>query len=450
MAATFHELPLEVFNQEARPYIARLNKELRDLFGLEGTIRQPRSASRSDQSVARGEALQVHTSRITPSIASVVAGVSTAVGTPALTFGLTNTVGSSTTAVSVNSAVALFDTTAPAGLAETAAAGTAAFAARRDHVHAGFTASTPGAIGSTAASGTADYASRIDHQHLYPAALRSTANASTVTLTDDGSAQTLTSTLGALNIQLPDSSTGSLVIKPSASGSGAANVVSLQIRPSIGNRTGIASAFFGGATLSGVTLRAWDGQFSSVANNQTSVEYYGFDNSIFAFAPTAGSGAGNIAYGARFLGPTITTATGSWTDVGSLRLKRAIKGNPFANPTVPLGYGIRFEMPNLGTTDQIGILLEDITDPTEHTPTNRIGMDIPAMRKGTLRIGARIAVDASTSANVHLNLVDKTADPAAPNAGDIWRNSNSLYFKTSVRKENLIPSFARTMMLATA
>src|SRR3990167_9279105 len=197
MALQFHPLPAEIFDEKARPYIKRLNFELRDLFGLEGTIRQPITTRSSDLTIARRSELQVAVSRITPSIASVVSGVSTVVGTPALTLGTANTIGSTTSALSVNSAIAMFGTQAPLGLSLSAAVGTSAYAARADHVHAGFDATVPAALGSTAATGSVDFAPRRDHVHLHPPILRSTANASTLTLTDDAINMSVLASLGS-------------------------------------------------------------------------------------------------------------------------------------------------------------------------------------------------------------------------------------------------------------
>ena len=135
MAVQFHALPVDLFPEALRPYISRHNAELRELFALEGMIRNPIQARRSDLSIARRGEVQVDVSRITPAISDVVSGVSTAVGTPALTFGTANVVGTTTTAVSVNSQVALFGTATPTGVSLTAAVGTSAFAAHADHRH---------------------------------------------------------------------------------------------------------------------------------------------------------------------------------------------------------------------------------------------------------------------------------------------------------------------------
>ena len=82
-----------------------------------------------------------------------------------------------------------FDATAPAAVAGTAAVGTATVPARRDHVHAySFDATAPAAVNTTAAVGTATVPARRDHVHAYtlastaPAALGAAAAVGTATL----------------------------------------------------------------------------------------------------------------------------------------------------------------------------------------------------------------------------------------------------------------------------
>lgn len=136
MAAVFHPLPPEAFGPQAAPHIARLNRELADLFSLEGVLRAPITVRRSDLTVAKRQQVQVEVSRITPSIAGVVAGTSTAIGAPGLVFGLTNTVGTTNTVIAIDSAVRLFTTAPPAALAGTSSAGAFdGFAATATHVH---------------------------------------------------------------------------------------------------------------------------------------------------------------------------------------------------------------------------------------------------------------------------------------------------------------------------
>jgi len=135
MAIQHKPLPLSVFPEEARPYIAHLNNTLRELCALEGVLSNPSIARRSDSTVVRNSGQPVDQTRITPSISSG-SGSSTTVGTPALSFGTVNAAGSTTTVVSINSAVAIFGTQAPIGVSTAAAVGSSSYAARADHVHA--------------------------------------------------------------------------------------------------------------------------------------------------------------------------------------------------------------------------------------------------------------------------------------------------------------------------
>lgn len=138
MAVRFHELPVSVFPAESRFYIERLNNELRDLFALEGTLKNPISDQRSDQSIVRQAGTQVDATRVT-NITTVVggsaSGASVTIGTPAFSFGTANGVGSTTTVVSINSSIALFGTALPHGVSFGPTTGTSQVAARGDHVH---------------------------------------------------------------------------------------------------------------------------------------------------------------------------------------------------------------------------------------------------------------------------------------------------------------------------
>lgn len=149
MAVQFTPLPLSVFPEEARPHIARLNSQLRDLFGLEGSLANPDSTKRSDATIARKGGPGVDATRvnnITIISGGSGSGSTTVVGTPNLTFTTSNGVGSTTTVVSINSSIALFGTQLPIGISTGAALGTSAYAARADHVHG---ISITGLIGST-------------------------------------------------------------------------------------------------------------------------------------------------------------------------------------------------------------------------------------------------------------------------------------------------------------
>jgi hypothetical protein len=82
----------------------------------------------------------------------------------AFTLGTAGAEGSSNAFVRSDATIAAFDATNPAGLSGTAATGSVAKAARRDHVHDAFNTDLPQSIGS-AAAGSTDFAARIDHVH---------------------------------------------------------------------------------------------------------------------------------------------------------------------------------------------------------------------------------------------------------------------------------------------
>lgn len=90
-------------------------------------------------------------------------------GTPNLTLGTTNSIGSSGYYLQTNATVATFDATAPAASApgDTGAVGSAAKAARRDHEHPreGFGSPVASAVGDAGTDGTADTISHSDHVH---------------------------------------------------------------------------------------------------------------------------------------------------------------------------------------------------------------------------------------------------------------------------------------------
>jgi hypothetical protein len=347
MAVTFHPLPTELFNEQLQPHIKRFNTELRDLFGLEGSIRQPVNARRSDLSISRKGAFQVDVSRITPSISSVVSGISTVVGTPGLTFGTSNVIGGTTTALSVSSTIALFGTQIPAALASSAAVGTSAFAARADHVH------------------------------LFPTTLRSTANAATLTLTDDATNTILTNSLGSLHMAMP-----AIVLPlPTVAASTRLNI---NLDPDF-NSYGIQSAWSGGA-ISSATIGCWDAKFSAFGGVWASPTIVGYDQSTGTLLPTAGSSGTGTYYGIR-MQPTIQNANLAWGDVASGYFKGVRR--LISSPTITTQAGVIIEPPTAATSDQIGLLIRQQT--AQATAANRIGIDILAQNSGTNRRSIRTA-----------------------------------------------------------
>lgn len=90
-------------------------------------------------------------------------------GTPANVLSTTNAAGTATTFLRTDDQLALFDATAVAAVG-TSATGSAAIAARRDHVHA-TGAGTPStqAFSDAAATGSGPAAAMTDHKHAWPA-----------------------------------------------------------------------------------------------------------------------------------------------------------------------------------------------------------------------------------------------------------------------------------------
>jgi hypothetical protein len=79
---------------------------------------------------------------------------------PAFSLSTSNSAGSTSTTVASNSTLAVFDSSTPANIAGTAATGSAAVAARRDHVHKGVFAVQSAVVQSsrTASAGSGDQA----------------------------------------------------------------------------------------------------------------------------------------------------------------------------------------------------------------------------------------------------------------------------------------------------
>jgi hypothetical protein len=370
MAIQFHPLPPEVFDEKARPYIKRLNAELREVFGLEGAIRQPINAKRSDNTISRRASVQVDVSRITPSITNVVSGVSTVVGAPQFTLGTVNAVGSTTTAVAIDSSVALFGTQVPAALAATAATGTSAYAARGDHVH------------------------------LFPPTLQSTANDSTLALTDDATDQTLAGSLGDLNVNptggftvnaegritfnLANSASASTFIVDPDTAASEASVVLVRIRPVAGSRTGMAPNFFSpaaGDTFSGEVFRCWDSQMISFAGQHTGCTFVGYDITTMTMAPSAGSSGGNCLYGIKNATFQINNTNASWTEAATAYFRGVRRS--ISSPTITTQAALIIEPPTCATSPQYGIYIRQ--QGAQATATTRSAIFVDAQNSGTNR-----------------------------------------------------------------
>lgn len=358
MAVHWKPLPLDPFTPEQQPHIAALNQRLRDVFGLEGALRSPRTSRRSDKSVVRHDQPQVDVSRVTPAISQVVSGQSTVVGTPQLTLGTANTIGTTTTALSINSAIALFGIQAPLGDTGSAAIGTSAFAARADH------------------------------RHQLSDTLLSTANATTLVLTDDGTQQTLTGSLGSMNFVPPAAATNvGWVFRPNQAtnlGTG----ISVFLDADSGNRTGMAPNWAAGS-LASTTIRCWDAIFSNYAGGLTSSSIIGYDTSNFSITPSAGGDTSNKAYCIRTSGPVINNAVGGWTEIAGILTEAPRR--LLNNPTVTAAYGHKIECPTLCGTTQAGLYIAQRT--AQHNATNRYGIFVEVQNSGTNRYSMYLAGD---------------------------------------------------------
>lgn len=379
MSIQFRPIPLDIFDQKQRPAIARLNSMLHDLCALEGTIKQPRAVKRSDNSISRIGEQQVHVTRITPDIMDVVSGASSIVATPALTFGLTNTVGSTTGVLSVNSAVALFSTVAPTPVdADAAIAGLSATAANLGHKHQARTAAHTGAYSASASSeGTTATLLRSDATFLAPTFLRSSANASTLTLTDDGSQQVVAGSLGGLTIN-PAAGDNILFLGP-PSGSTPSVGVSVLVRPGSAGTVGIQTQYSSAALTNG-TVRGWNIAIAHSAG-LTSSTIVGYDTTTLSVTPGTGSDSANVIYGSRFNGPSINNNTGGFSEVAAMYLVGARR--IVTNPTVTLAAGAIVECPTVSGTSQAGIYIKQRT--AQAVATNRYGIFVEANNSGTNR-----------------------------------------------------------------
>jgi hypothetical protein len=119
---------------------------------------------------------------------SVAPGGSVPFGSPAIALGAVAADGVATTVIRSDATIAAFDATTPAAepFGASGAAGSAAFAARRDHVHAmpaspsvpsaASTVTGPDAFGAAAVVGASGAFARADHDHGLPAAAGGMAN----------------------------------------------------------------------------------------------------------------------------------------------------------------------------------------------------------------------------------------------------------------------------------
>ena len=294
-------------------------------------------------------------------------------------------------------------------------------------------------FGTTYGAGAAGTVIRSDSQLKFPTSLMSTLNSATLTLTDGGSNETLTSSLGGLTLDalyfILDQPTGSSPTR-----------MTVNLDPDF-NSTGIKSAWSGGAISGPIDIMCWDAAFTSFSGVWASPTILGFNQSTFALAPSAGSsGTGNY-YGIRTRA-RIDNNNLPWGDVAAgyfVGPRRFV-----TTPTITTQAGIIVEPPTADDTDQFGILIRQ--QPAQVPATNRFGIDILTHNSGTnrwsLRAADRVEVQSQAAqattvlllrqlatgatAGAHLNLDDKAGNPPSPVTGDIWRNGESVVFQPGV------------------
>lgn len=326
MSLRFHPLPLTLFEDKQRPSIARLNAELSDLFRLEATLSSSRDmVQTSDKSIVRGQEREVHVSRITPDIMEVVSGRSSVIGVPALTFSTANAIGTTTTVLAVDSTVAIFGTTAPLGTSDTAAVGTASWAARGDHVH-------PLAVGSSTLidSLNAQYLNGLSSSQF----LRSDADdTGTGTYTLSNSSPIDFTNSGTTTIRFGGGASNETLV---FSGDGV-NVNSLQVTDgtysfAFGIASLLGGPFISGASQLGVISQSGDVQITAnggdVVLRGTTIEAndpFNLVDDSFTFG--LGSGGGD---------PTMTW--NGTTNDGTIRWDQVVAGG---SPVFVLSHGIR-------------------------------------------------------------------------------------------------------------
>jgi hypothetical protein len=105
-----------------------------------------------------------------PHTGYLLESVISALATPAVVLGSAAAAGTGTTPIRHNSTIAAFDATAPtiSAVGDAAAVGSAAFAARRDHVHGREAFGAPVATADALANGSAVTQARSDHVHRVP------------------------------------------------------------------------------------------------------------------------------------------------------------------------------------------------------------------------------------------------------------------------------------------
>jgi len=257
--------------------------------------------------------------------------------------------------------------------------------------------------GTSAAAGSATTTIRSDATLKYPIALMSAANSSTLTLTDDATDQTLTGSLGALNLR----SANSTLSLDTWTGGGqnpgtVGRVLSFNARTANVGTTltqGLFAqvAYDVAATYTGITHRS--GEFN-ITQTSTAPTYTTETAQVLRLSYTTGSMGAN-AY--------------TWTEIGLLSGGMAcpsgastvitdvygvrISGWPTVGTfgTITNAYGARFQMPTIGDTIRRGVWVDpsSTTDPGAEA-ANVEGFYCGALPRGTAQRVSYYALGATT------------------------------------------------------
>ena len=363
-------------------------------------------------------------------------------------------------------------------------------------------AGTPAVVfGTTYVAGSGTTLLRTDDQILFPTAVMSSANLSTITLTDDAVDQTLAGSLGVFRITaasdsmaLPSrivlgipganpatdsaaffvtrTSLTGVFMRAGLEGGVTADDASAHTSESFyGGLLRVACSNVAGATYTAVTMRALELQITPTTHTtgtHSFTERTGLNISA-AMALQSGSGAVSCTdvHGVRVSGFPVIGTIGTYTNARGVRIQM-----PTVGATIRRGFSLETGTQNVGTeaANVEGYYCEDLTRGTAQrvnyyaegattgTPTDVYGFfQGTAHAVGTNRYGIRTLnrnqfsnpsgqaetvlelrqLNTGATAGAHVNFDDKAGNPAAPVTGDLWRNGNALNFRQAAATVDL-------------
>lgn len=345
----------------------------------------------------------------------VIAGETSFVA-PDLTLGTSNAAGSGSSVLHHNATIALFDATAPKPLESAAVHGSTNFAADAGHVHE------------------------------FPETLQSDANSSTLTLTDNGSNQTLTGDLGRLHLRPAAGSAGAVVIGPgnissladtnyARLGVGAlpiaSNAVTVSAASSAGQTTATGLNFFvqSGVASANAVTGIFGQAFNLSGNNQKCI-------GMFSFLLIGGN------HGTSITRDHVAHRVQFQDLAGSGDYDKVI-GIEILNVMAASSSRVFGRLVGLDQSDSIG----EAIGLSGSTATTLLGAEFGdrvlvsssnAEEKDVLTLN-QLAVDAGDD-GAHIFFNDKTTDPGTPVAGQLWRNADLLNYEQSAGTVPLIPT----------